>query len=253
MYTFRRSVAAQTAEMETRRLYVPGCNTAQALLLTGEQARYARTVLRLKPGDTLTLFCGDGFDYPCKVQAVAKRGVELAPMDKRRVFTDPTHPLVLAQAHLKTAAMDEVVRAATALGITALAPFVAARSVGRPAASQQARWKRIAISAAQQCGRTTLPTIFADAASLEDLFALPPIKESDARYCCWEGAAKDDRAAPLVAPTQRARVVIVGPEGGLTGEEAAAARSHGCIFLDLGPRILRAELAAVVGLVKAAL
>lgn len=234
--------------MEIRRVYCPECAAQQRVLLTGESASYALRVLRCRRGDRLTLFCADGKDYDYEVVDCARGTLELERRAVVAVGADPQTPLVLLQGFLKAGLMDEVLRAATALGITVFLPFVAQRSIGRPTDAHQARWERVAISAAQQCGRTTLPELAAPAASLAGALAHEAATGAALRVCFWEGAA--ERGAEVMHTGEGGAALVVGPEGGLAREELAAAEAAGWAIRGLGPRILRAELAAVVALAR---
>lgn len=230
--------------METRRLYIPGCERQEPLTLRGERAHYLRDVLRCRAGDSVALFCGDGHDYTYCVVTVSRKQVTLNFEGVTPVATDPTEPLVLVQAYLKTHSTDEVVRAATALGITHFIPFRAVRSVGNPSASHVRRWERVAIAAAQQCGRTTLPVVSAPSPSLRTALENAPIPRTAGGWLCvWEGA----RDAPWPHQT-RPQLLVVGPEGGLAPTEIGVAEKAGCVCVGLGPRILRADLAPIVAL-----
>ena len=144
---------------------------------------------------------------------------------------------MLAPALLKGAKMDLVVEKATELGVRRIAPVVCRHGVGQ--GDRTARWQRIALAAAKQSGRTTVPAVDAPL-PLVELVRRP---SAGLRLLAWE----DEPERPLTAlPAQAdAVVVIVGPEGGLAGDEVAAARAHGFTTLTLAPRVLRAETAAI--------
>jgi len=146
--------------------------------------------------------------------------------------------LVLAPALLKGTRMDLVVEKATELGVRRLAPVLTRHAVSRTGHVE--RWRRIAVAAAKQSGRTRVPDVDAPL-PLADVLAAP---WPGLRLVPWEGDVEDrvsalpDRAADVVA--------VVGPEGGLAEDEMALARAHGFTPLTLGPRRLRAETAAIV-------
>jgi len=146
--------------------------------------------------------------------------------------------LVLAPALLKGTKMDLVVEKATELGVRRLAPVLTRHAVSRTGHGE--RWRRIAVAAAKQSGRTRVPDVD-DPVPLAELLAAP---WPGLRLVPWEGDVEDrvsalpDRAAGVVA--------VVGPEGGLAEDEMALARAHGFVPLTLGPRRLRAETAAIV-------
>jgi 16S rRNA (uracil1498-N3)-methyltransferase len=232
--------------METRRIYVPDDAGASRVHLEGEAGHYLARVLRARHGDKVVLFRGDGNDYEYRVEACRKDRVDLALEGGYAVTTDPVAPLALVQAYLKTGGMDDVLRAATALGITVFVPFLATRSVGKPAKAHAERWRRVAINATQQSGRTQVPEIMPVSLCFEEALArLEPDRFPD-RICYWEGA-RGDRATTMRSGAV-GRLVAIGPEGGLTEVEVETAAQAGCRAGSLGPRVLRAELAPVVAL-----
>jgi 16S rRNA (uracil1498-N3)-methyltransferase len=143
--------------------------------------------------------------------------------------------------------MDAVMRDATMLGVTAIVPMISAHvTVGKAAtrnASAVARWQRVVVSSVKQCGRAVVPevlppatfdAVLADAARGDLLICVEPALATDA------AASRPERPA--------AARLLIGPEGGWSPEEVAAARRQGAVTLSLGPRRLRAETAPVVAL-----
>jgi 16S rRNA (uracil1498-N3)-methyltransferase len=142
--------------------------------------------------------------------------------------------------------MDHIVEKATELGVSRIIPLDAAHSVRRHLPGQSARWRRIMAEAAEQCGRRRLP-LLEEPCSLDDLLRSHP-REQPLLVC------ERDRAAPLVGVCRALRsapavTVLVGGEGGLSAEEVEAVRSAGGRFVSLGPRLLRADTAALAALV----
>jgi 16S rRNA (uracil1498-N3)-methyltransferase len=134
--------------------------------------------------------------------------------------------------------MDVVVEKATELGVSRLAPMLTERCVaGR---GQVARWRRIALAAAKQCGRTRVPEIDDPAPLAERLAASWP----GLRLLAWEEAT--ERGWETLPARAEAVAVLLGPEGGFTPAEAAAAQAAGFRPVSLGRRVLRAETAALV-------
>lgn len=142
--------------------------------------------------------------------------------------------------------MDFVVEKGTELGVESFLPFYCERSVDRRVGAEKlARWKRLARAAAQQCGRTSVPAI-ADPLDFESL--LMQFSRYDAVLFAWELAEPEplcDRLAELLPAAGRA-LVVVGPEGGFTHDEAERAARGGAHLLWLGPRVLRTDTAALV-------
>ncbi len=201
-------------------------------------------VLRMRPGDTLTLFNGTGGEYAASLLAIDKRSAraELRFFDPREA--EPSHALTLAQALPEGSKMDWIIEKAVELGATAIQPLQAARSVVRltdeRAAKRLAHWQGVAIAAAEQSGRNRLPAIaqplnFGEWVAQRDLH--PRILLSPRA-----GASLSDWARHH--PPQ-ALTVMIGPEGGFTDAEEQAAIAQGALCLSLGRRVLRTETAGL--------
>jgi 16S rRNA (uracil1498-N3)-methyltransferase len=215
--------------------------------ITGQEARHIGKVLRLKPGMVVGLSDGRGLQGEARIQTMAREQVELAVLRRYPSPREPQGAFVVAQAMLKDQKMDLLVRQLTELGMTGWRPFISARSVPQPDARRQAaraeRWERIAREAVKQCRRGRVPDIgpvggFAAIIEAGDRF--------DTRILFWEGAREPLRTMPAEDSAAPRRVLmVVGPEGGFADEEAAAAEQAGFRLASLGPRILRAETAAI--------
>jgi len=143
--------------------------------------------------------------------------------------------------------MDFTVRKAVELGVAEIRPVLAASSVARPkgerAAARHAHWQKVAVAACEQCGRNRVPEV-ADVVSFAEW--LEGITADGSRVAMLQAGA----AHPLanVARTVRLHAIAVGPEGGFSPEEAAAASERGLTLAHLGARVLRAETAAIAAL-----
>lgn len=214
--------------------------------LTGPAANHVSRVLRLRAGDPVTLFNGDGWEYPgtVAVPRVDRVEVELGP----RTAGLPESPLAvtLLQGVARAERMDLVVQKATELGVARIVPVLAGRSVVRLDERQAQRrlehWRAIALAACEQCGRTRPPAVapprglgecLADVAGAPHCLVLAP------------GAPLPLTALPAGAGQA---TLLIGPEGGLTEPEREAAARAGFEPRALGPRILRTETAAIAAL-----
>ena len=224
--------------MTTRRLFLPPDRISQGrAMLTAEAIHYLRDVLRLGPGAEVELFDGAGGSYPARLDEDLA-GLRLGPRREAR----PQMALWLVVALAKGEKMDLVVQKATELGASRVLSFAAARSVVRldreRRSARAERWRRIAAEAARQCGRADVPLI-AEPVPLAE--ALGTVPAGFARFVFHPGGE------PLTGAKGVPGVVaVIGPEGGLSPEEVGSCEAAGARWVSLGPRILRAETAAVV-------
>ena len=210
-----------------------------------DESHHLARVLRLKAGDLVTAVDGSGRDYTVRLEHVSAEAtgtiVGIATRDSESPF-----PITLVQGLPKGDKMDTLIRAVTELGAARVIPVVTARTVVRldaaRGAARLARWERVTREAAKQCGRTRLPAI--EAARPLSAVIDAPADPACLRLCLWEEerAPLRDVLASLASPPSAA-IVIVGPEGGLTGDEAGAARAAGWHVAGFGPRTLRTETA----------
>jgi 16S rRNA (uracil1498-N3)-methyltransferase len=220
----------------------PGPGFALPPAAAGHVAR----VLRLGAGDPITLFDGSGMDFPARIVAAGKRGVTVDVGPGVTVGTESPLAITLLQGIGRGPRMDLVLQKATELGVAAIRPLLTSRTVVRldeeRAAQRRQHWQRILVSAAEQCGRSTLPVLHAPA-SLADALAAEAGKPW--RFFLDPAATP---GLPAGIAGARAAAVLVGPEGGLSPHERALATASGFRGLRLGPRILRTETAPLAAL-----
>jgi 16S rRNA (uracil1498-N3)-methyltransferase len=219
------------------RLFVPRAQAdGPRVRITGAELRHLRT-LRLGPGERLLVFDEHGDEHEVRLEHLGGRAADAVILTTHRPARDSGLDLTLAPALLKGAKMDLVIEKATELGVRRVAPVLSRHAVGQGVRLE--RWRRIALAAAKQSGRTEVPAVDAPR-PLGDLVRLawPGL-----RLIAWEG----EREFPLAAtpPAAEAVVVVVGPEGGFAEAEIAEARAHGFTTVSLAPRVLRAETAAI--------
>lgn len=228
----------------------PGSVTPPTISITGDLLHHLRSSLRVQSGDILILNDGYGTRYRVEVTRITSLAIDSRIIHRQ---TDPTHrsaPIVLGQTLIKGDKMDWVIQKATELGVAAIAPIQSAHSVIKlnpdRLEHQRSRWERIARDAAQQSERWTIPTI-ADPVSLAEIcrqYASAPLKS-----ILMERSSGPSLATVSLPPeSQDPIVVLVGPEGGWTQDEQRLAQEQGFLSLTLGPRILRAETAAIAAL-----
>jgi 16S rRNA (uracil1498-N3)-methyltransferase len=212
--------------------------------LERDEAHHAR-VRRLAPGDPVALFDGSGRSYVGTVERATTKEIT-ARIDSELPLQASESPLrvTLAVAMLKSDRFDWMIEKATELGVARIRPFVSMHSLAQPSATRQKRWHGIALSAAKQSGRSVVPEI-APPCALDDMLA----HAGPDHLLFWERST-----VPATLDSARTQVtVVIGPEGSFSDAEVEQARQVGCIITTLGPRILRAETAAItaVALVQA--
>ncbi len=233
--------------MSAPRLYVPHLlETGGLCLAAADQARYLKTVLRMKAGDPLAVFNGTGWEYEARIEPTAE-GLGLR-IGARRPLTADGMEITLYQAIPKTDKMEAVIRHATELGVGRIIPFHAERTIPRwpaeKAAQKRERWQKIAVEASRQCGRADIPEIGAVVALDEALRSSPP---DWLNLICWEEeSARGIRGVLRDRKYEGAKgaVLIIGPEGGFDRREVEQARQAGFISVSLGQRVLRVDTAA---------
>jgi 16S rRNA (uracil1498-N3)-methyltransferase len=232
------------------RLFVPATRlTGVRARLTAADIRHLRA-LRLGSGSRLTVVDDRGHEHDAVVVRLGARGGALEIRASRPGSTTSGPPIVLLAGVLKGARMDVLVEKATELGVSRIVPVVTRFTVARPredARGRFERWRRIAIAATTQCGRPSVPAI---ASPTSFGAALDAELGTDALgILFWE----ERRRMPLARiradrPAPATLVVAVGPEGGFAASEVNDARARGFAVSGLGPRLLRAETAAIVAL-----
>ncbi len=238
--------------MSGHRFYIPPHSWKPGrLALDPGESHHALDVLRLKVGDRVTVFNGEGAEAMAEIAKADRGGIALAA-----VQTHQTPPLgcaiTLGQAIPKGKNMELIIEKATELGAAGIAPLLSERTVVQCSADEalkkKQKWQRVAVEACKQCGQNWLPTIHTPQTP-KDFFAgnhrfdlmLVASLQSDSRHL-------KATLAEFGAQRPRSVLVLVGPEGDFTPAELALARSSGCRPISLGPIILRTETAAIYSL-----
>jgi 16S rRNA (uracil1498-N3)-methyltransferase len=213
--------------------------------VTGPEHHHLTRVLRLRVGDAVALFDGEGGGHHGEVAAIGRdeTRVRLIGPDTRPV--DPEFSLTLAQGIPHSDRMEWVIQKGTELGVARVIPVVAARSVVRPPRGRWdrlERWRRVAQAASRQSGRRRVPVVEEPRGWDEVLASLP---EAGERLMLCEDPASASTQRLSLPPGARHALVAVGPEGGWSGDEVAAGLRAGLRPIHLGPRILRTETAGV--------
>jgi len=221
----------------------------EGIRLSGETSRYVARVLRLASGDPLTLFDGSGWEFDSTVQGIARGRVTVRVQGRRRGKRAPSVEISLGLGLLKGQKSELVLQKAVELGVREIRPMVTSRTVRTvdPERAEQrvVRWEKIAREASRQSGRADVPKI-RPVASFNQV--VTEAASFDLRILLSERAGQPLRAVArgIEAPTGKI-LVVAGPEGGFSPEEETLAVGHGFVPVSLGPRTLRAETAAILG------
>ncbi len=226
--------------------------------ITGHEHHHLRNVLRVRPGENISLIDGEGTVYIATVldteMAVATQAEVLS-----HAFHAPISPsLTLFQGMPKHDKMELILQKTTELGVTQVVPMHSQRSLQKPSQKRCERWQRVVVSATKQCRRAWLPELsraqeFEECLTQIEKFALCLIcsENEQERHIKTVLRHRAGQAIALrekwegQAPPAEAIAIFIGPEGGFSTEEVNAAREKGCIPVTLGRHILRTETAAI--------
>lgn len=235
------------------RFFAPGAEQPGNITdLPHDEAAHLTRVLRLKTGAAVRVFNGRGLEFDAVVESVTKSRARVAVGAARSPAPEPRVAVTLAQAVLKGDKMDDVVRDAVMMGAAAIQPMVTARSEVTLASVSRSRrcerWERIAMAAAKQSGRATVPAIL-EPRALSDVIeaigqALPGLGLMFVEPSAASGALA---LGDMTDPPPRETTIVIGPEGGWdAGERDRGAAA--CRLVTLGGRTIRADAMAIVAL-----
>jgi 16S rRNA (uracil1498-N3)-methyltransferase len=229
-----------------KRYYTP---TLDKGVLDAEQSHHCADVMRQNVGDLFAVFDGHGTEAKARITETTKDAVKFTVLAKA-ASPRPTHPVWLAQALTKAKSMDLIIEKATELGVSELAPLQSDHSVAQvdeeKSDAKVAKWQKLTIEAAKQCGQNWLPVVHAPQAPKDFVASLP--KGAVKLIASLQAEAKPlktvlrEQLTGLKPGTPI--VIMIGPEGDFTPAEIGQARSAGFHPVSLGKIILRAETAA---------
>jgi 16S rRNA (uracil1498-N3)-methyltransferase len=240
--------------MRVRRVFVADpLVSGERVWVEDAAANHIVRVLRLSRGDTLAAFDGLGGEYDAIIEDIRKDRVLLGLGEHHPLDRESPRAVTLAQGISRGERMDFVVQKATELGVRRIVPIIAERSVVRLAQDQkQSRlrhWRGVAIAACEQCGRNTLPQID-DPVPLDEYIAAMPDAQppSTVEAPRWVLSPLGTTRIRDLKPPSEGLTLLIGPEGGLSESEHDLALTRGWQALQLGPRILRTETAAIAAI-----
>ena len=221
--------------------------------VTGAEAHHLATVCRLAAGDSVCLFNGDGREYPGRVAATSRRAVLVEVLGVEAPQRELPFAFEVAAPLPKGERGPFLIEKLTELGVTSYVPLSCQRSVVHPGEGKREKLLRHVIEASKQCGRNVLMRV-GDVVEWSiycavSYCAVPP--EGAICLVAHPGGRDSVASALCEVPKGAAVRIAVGPEGGFTDAEIALAESNGWHIIDLGPRILRIETAAVALAVQA--
>lgn len=240
--------------------------TAEQIVITGDQARHLSLVLRVNPGDAVTIFDGTGYRYECRILQCHKKEVSAKLLKKTPCSAESPVSITLAQGIPKGDRMDLIIQKSTELGVRKIIPLITERSQVRHTDKVE-RWKKIAFSASQQSGRDKMPEIHEPLMFNDYINKIPPLLRVNTgrsypllekggeggfinKGIIFSEEHKDRNMKKVLSGFKDIKNIIslIGPEGGFSREEVKAAVEKGFIEASLGPRILRTETAPLAAL-----
>lgn len=229
-----------------RRFFLEGIDrSTKTAELTGEEFVHLKKVLRLGAGDEASVFNGRGVELTGRIESVGARSAVISIEGALDADKESPLEITLLQGLLKGDMPEFIVQKATELGVTAICFYTTARTVpkveGEGAEKKLLRWRKAAIEAAKQCGRSTLPGITL-APSLKSAVAGT---KAELKLLLWEKKDAADLKDVFSGIRPASAALLVGPEGGISDDDADIAVDAGFRKAGMGPRILRAETAAV--------
>ncbi len=242
----------------TRIFLQPEDISSDIVTITGDQARHLALVLRLKPSDMVSVLNGTGYEYECRIISAHKKEIRAEVLSKAPYSAESPVSITIVQGISKGERMDIAIQKSTELGATRFIPVTTKRTQVKQTQKVE-RWKKIALSAAQQSGRDKLLDID-EPVSLEEYLSNQVTPSAKSYIEDIKGVELEPSANIILFEEHRDRnlkqvlkgldgvkqiTVLIGPEGGFTKDEVAAAEEKGFIRASLGPRILRTETAPI--------
>lgn len=237
--------------MALTRLFVRSAlQPGQDLTLDSEQTHYLGRALRLRAGDSLSVFSAESGEFDATIRSIQKSSAEIAIGGAIATTTESPLKVHLVQGVSRGERMDFVVQKATELGVKRISPVLTEYGVvkldGVRAAKRREHWQKIAESACEQSGRTR-PPLIDDVLPLKSWFGAKT-QEADVDLILKPGATTP--MASLSAPKTKV-CLLIGPEGGFSASEYDDAEVSGFKAVSLGPRVLRTETAAIAAVTVA--
>ena len=222
-------------------------NTGDVVSVTGDEAAHVSRVLRFNAGDVLELFNESGIVALCEITEISKQEFCVLVKDVYKSDAEPEVKITLYQGIAKEAKMDYTIQKATELGISRIVPVETEFTVVKikDSGKKTERWQKIALDAAKQCKRASVPEI-AEPVKFDK--ALKLLKENEIFFAPYEAARQGSLKDLTFGKKPQSAGYIIGPEGGFSQKEADAFLNENIPVVTLGKRILRTETAATATL-----
>lgn len=220
------------------------------VFIVGSDVRHISKVLRMQPGDCLTLIDEAGTEYEARITQIAPERITCEIVTETSVNREPPLEVILCQGLPKGDKLELIIQKGVELGVTRIIPVSCTRSVVQlteeKAAKRRERWQRVALEAAKQCRRNKVPEVSPLTGFDEALQLIP---DGVLAVIPWEDAVGTGLKKVLRSYNNRGQVwIFIGPEGGFTEAEIEKARGKGVVPVTLGRRILRTETAGIAAI-----
>jgi 16S rRNA (uracil1498-N3)-methyltransferase len=219
-------------------------------IVHGQELTHLMKVLRLRAGDFVTVFDNSGWEHEAVIETLTNQRGELKIVESHPSGREPSIPITLAVGLTKGEKLDWVIEKATELGVTTIIPLSSNYTVPKldleKISKRNERWRKIAVSAAKQCGRSRIPEM-RSLYNFEDLVSEP--WPETLKLIFWENETEQS-VRELFEKCRETKSVLlaIGPEGGFSKSEVELANARGFQSVHMGRRILRAETAALSAL-----
>ncbi|MEA3488961.1 MAG: 16S rRNA (uracil(1498)-N(3))-methyltransferase [Candidatus Omnitrophota bacterium] len=231
------------------RFYVPKENVGEReIVVNGKEAHHILDVMRMQDGDEVVVFDGTGKEYTGFIKDADRRSGKMIIeiVRQKRPAAESIPEITLAQAVPKQSKIDYIIEKATELGVSRIVPLITERTIVRPDAGGSGkkleRWRKIAVEASKQCGRTSVPKVeeitdFKDMVKMTDRYDLVLLACLAERSISIKDSLSGFKTGKVL--------VFIGPEGDFTPEERRLADRDNCRFVSLGRRVLRSDTAGL--------
>jgi len=225
-------------------------NIDDFIQLEDNAARHVGLVLRLEIGDKIIVFNNTGYDYLAEISEIQKKKISLKIIEKINITTESCLSIHLGQAVSRGEKMDWVIQKAVELGVKEITPVITQYTQAKASEQKLEHWRKIIISACEQCGRNMMPVLHG-AANLSDWLNKIKISENKVNLIFEPEAVINLGSLDCFTSQKDAKLamtLLIGPEGGFSSEEITLSQQYCFQSVKLGNRILRTETAAIAAI-----